>query len=267
MDSKHRLAQIARMIEASGHVSVTELVARFRVSAVTIRKDLDALEARGHLFRIRGGALAPGAERPERAFDIRERRMTPEKRAIAIAAADSVVDGEIIALDASTTALHLARRLRSRTGWEDLTVLTNSLRIATELAGPKGIHVAVPGGWVRAEALSIIGSLAKVLGNRSRVDRAFVGAAGLLVDGGLYEATEAEARVKRAMVASATKVVVMIDRSKWGRPAAHRFCETGDVDLVLTDAGAPPESVARLRELGTAVLVVHAADEEAGLRD
>ena len=97
--------------------------------------------------------------RPESAFGIRERLNRDAKDQIGAAAAAMVADGESIAFDASTTALAVARHLKARGGWAHLTVITNGLRIASELAGSPGISVAMPGGFVRWEALSVVGQI------------------------------------------------------------------------------------------------------------
>ena len=114
-----RQEHIARMVEEHGRVRVTDLSEQFRVSAVTIRKDLLALESGGRLIRAHGGAIAKEGRRPESAFDVRERLNRAAKDQIGRAAAEMVSDGESIAFDASTTALAVARHLKSRGGWRD----------------------------------------------------------------------------------------------------------------------------------------------------
>ena len=109
--AEERQQHIARIVEEHGRARVAELSRLFGVSGVTIRKDLDLLEQRGRLVRTHGGAVVAGRTGAERAFDIRERLQRPEKDAIGRAAAAMVVDGESIALDASTTALAMARHL------------------------------------------------------------------------------------------------------------------------------------------------------------
>src|SRR4029453_3057845 len=101
------------------------------VSRVTIRKDLALLELEGRVSRTHGGALLPDRDRPEAAFDLRERLQQDEKVRIGAAAAALVQDGDSIVMDASTTGLAVARAIRQRGGWIGLTVITNGLRIAT----------------------------------------------------------------------------------------------------------------------------------------
>lgn len=252
--ARERQDHIARIVEELGRARVAELAVRFGVSGVTIRKDLVILESEGRVVRAHGGAIAPLRGGPERAFDVRERLRHREKERIGAIAAALVVDGESIALDASTTALAMARQLKARGPWVHLTVITNGLRIASELAGHPGLIVAIPGGFVRWEALSVVGPLGGGLFERVNIQKAFMGAAGFTLDTGLSDATEEEAQIKRLMVGVATETVALIDHTKWGRAAFSTFCATGRLNAVATDETAPPAMIAALRELGIAVL-------------
>ena len=242
-----RQLRIARIVEEHGRARVADLATRFGVSTVTIRKDLEALEADGRILRAHGGAVAPERDGPERSFDVRERLQRREKDRIGVAAAAMVVDGESIALDASTTALAMARHLKRRGGWVHLTVITNGLRIAGELAGHQGITVAMPGGFVRWEALSVVGPLGEGIFDKVNVQKAFMGAAGFRIDSGLSDATEEEAQIKRLMVERAPEVIAIVDHTKWQRAAFATFCPTRAIGTVLTDDAAPVAMVEELR--------------------
>lgn len=250
MFASERRDHIARIVEEFGRARVVDLAARFGVSGVTIRKDLATLEAAGRVVRAHGGAIVPVRSQPERPFDIRERLQRAEKSAIGALAAGLVQDGQSIALDASTTALSMARALKSRGGWHQLTVVTNGLRIASELAGYPGITVAMPGGWVRWEALSLVGGLGDAVFKRVNIQTAYVGAAGFTLAAGLSDATEEEAQIKRSMVAVANEVVAIIDSTKWGMNAFATFCPTDRVTRVISDDGVPDSLVAQLAARG-----------------
>lgn len=253
--AEERQRHIARLVEEHGRVRVADLATRFAVSTVTIRKDLEALEQQQRLVRAHGGAVAIGRG-AERGFDVRERIQPAEKDAIGRAAAAMVVDGESIALDASTTALALARHLKARGSWLHLTVITNGLRIASELAGYPGITVAMPAGFLRWEALSLVGPLGAGLFDKVNIQKAFMGAAGFALEAGLSDATEEEAQIKRLMVESATEVVGLVDHTKWGRTAFATFCRTGDLTAIVSNTGAPDAMVDRLRASGVDVRLV-----------
>jgi DeoR/GlpR family transcriptional regulator of sugar metabolism len=167
-----------------------------------------------------------------------------------------VVDGESIALDASTTALALARHLKARGSWLHLTVITNGLRIASELAGYPGITVAMPAGFLRWEALSLVGPLGAGLFEKVNIQKAFMGAAGFALETGLSDATEEEAQIKRLMVESATEVVGLVDHTKWGRTAFATFCRTTDLTAIVSNTGAPDAMLGSLRASGVDVRLV-----------
>jgi DeoR/GlpR family transcriptional regulator of sugar metabolism len=254
--ARERQDDIAALVAQDGRVRVRDLAVRYRVSTVTIRKDLAVLELEGRLRRTHGGALLPDRDRPEPAFDLRERLQQDEKARIGAAAAALVHDGDSIVMDASTTGLAVARRIRQRGQWSGLTVITNGLRIASELAGSPGITVLMTGGRVREEAMSVVGDLGGGLFKRINVQTAFVGAAGFAVEPGLTDATEEEAQIKRSMVAASRHVVAIVDHTKWQRVAFATFCRTDDIDAVVTDDQAPADMVGALRERGIEVTLI-----------
>jgi len=244
--ARERQEHIVRMVEEHGRARVADLAGQFHVSAVTIRKDLEILDSRQRLVRTHGGAIAMDRSRPELAFDVRERLQTDEKLRIGAAAAAMVHDGESIVMDASTTALAVARSLKARGGWSQLTVVTNGLRLAAELAGHPGIIVLMLGGRVRWEALSVVGQLGDGLFSRINVQKAFLGAAGFTIDSGLADATDEEAQIKRAMVGPAREVIAIADHTKWERAAFATFCRTDQISIVVTDEDAPEAMVRAL---------------------
>jgi DeoR/GlpR family transcriptional regulator of sugar metabolism len=254
--ARERQEHIARMVEEHGRARVADLARQFGVSAVTIRKDLLALETEQRLVRAHGGAIAVDRSRPELAFDIRERLQADEKLRIGAAAAALVHDGESIVMDASTTALSVARQIKARGAWSQLTIITNGLRIASEVAGHPGITVLMLGGRVRWEALSVVGQLGDGLFSRINVQKAFLGAAGFTLESGLSDATEEEAQIKRSMVEAAREVIAIVDHTKWQRAAFATFCRVDQVGTVLTDSDAPAAMTEALTARGVDVRVV-----------
>jgi DeoR/GlpR family transcriptional regulator of sugar metabolism len=252
---------IARVVQEHGRARVAELADRLQVSAVTIRKDLEVLARQGRVLRAHGGAVVLNPTSTEGAFEIRERYQREEKDRIGALAAAAVIDGESIALDASTTALAIARHLRARGGWVHLTVITNGLRIASELAGSSGITVAMPGGFVRWEAMSVVGPLGEGLFARVNIQRAFLGAAGFTIESGLSDATQEEADIKRLMARHAREVIGIIDHTKWGRAAFATFCATDDLSAIISDAAPGRQTLSELQERGVELRI---ADGDSG---
>jgi DeoR/GlpR family transcriptional regulator of sugar metabolism len=248
-----RQAEIARLVDDRGRARVTELAESFGVSSVTIRKDLDVLADQGRLIRTHGGAIASRVRGQDLAHDVRDRMQQAEKAAIGRLAAALVNDGESIIVDASTTSLYLARELMGRTTGQSLTIVTNSIRLATEMAVRPDISVLLMGGRVRGRSLSLVGQLGDGVLRRVNVQKAFVGAAGFTIEEGLTETTEEEAQIKRAMVAATREVYALVDNSKWGRVASATFCRPEDLTGVITDAGAPAEMLEGLQGMGIEV--------------
>jgi DeoR/GlpR family transcriptional regulator of sugar metabolism len=248
-----RRQQIFALVEEQGRVSVPDLSQRFGVSEVTIRKDLAWLESNERVLRTHGGALPAPGHPAETGFDVRQRLQRAEKAAIGAAAAALVSDGESIALDASTTALEVARHLA---GAHELTVVTNGLRVANELADRPEVTVLMPGGRLRWAALSLVGGWGASLLENVNIQRAFLGAAGFDLRSGLTDVTEEEAQMKRAIAAAARQVVAVIDHSKWDRTGFATFAGTDEVGLVITDTGAPADLVQEARERGIDVVEV-----------
>jgi DeoR/GlpR family transcriptional regulator of sugar metabolism len=256
--ARERQDRIARIVEEHGRARVADLALQFHVSAVTVRKDLLLLESEDRLVRTHGGAIARDRSRPELSFEIRERLQADVKDLIGAAGAALVHDGESIVMDASTTALSVARHLKARGGWSQLTVITNGLRLASELAGHPGIIVLMLGGRVRWEALSVVGQLGDGLFSRINVQKAFLGAAGFTLESGLADATDEEAQIKRSMVTAAREVIAIVDHTKWERAAFATFCPTDKIGVVITDEGASESMIRALAGRGVDVRTVQA---------
>jgi DeoR/GlpR family transcriptional regulator of sugar metabolism len=252
-----RQAQILALLQQQGRVSVSSLSERFDVSAVTIRNDLSELERRGELVRTHGGAILPDRDDVELAFTLRSRLHSEQKRAIGAAAAAMIGDGEAIAIDASTTALEVARQIGQR---HELTVITNSLMVAYELANADGVTVVMTGGILRPVSYSLVGEVGTAVLAQFNISKGFFGAKGFTVAEGLTDADNFEAVSKRAMVESCKQVIAVIDGSKWGQVATASFASLQQIDVVLTDRSVPQEMVSQVESHGVRVQIAGASD-------
>jgi DeoR/GlpR family transcriptional regulator of sugar metabolism len=244
MSAERRREQILSYLSARDRATVGELSHVLSVSEVTVRKDLDLLEAQGLLLRVHGGAMASGRGRLELHFATREQDHLEEKRRIAQAAIQLVRPGQRIFLDGSTTALQMARLLKDRA---DLTVVTNGLYTALELNFSAGITTMVVGGTLRHRSSSLVGSLSADLLQRLRVDMGFFGARAITGRDGLMEADLEEAELKQHMVQASSVVVAIADASKLGDTAFKIFALPHEIDRLITDTAAPPAIVEALR--------------------
>src|SRR6266545_6274157 len=250
---ERRREQILAYLSAHDRTPVSELSQVLGVSEVTVRKDLDVLESQGVLMRVHGGAVVSGRGRLELYFAAREQEHLEEKRRIAQTAAALITSGQRIFLDASTSALQVARLIKDR---EDLVVVTNGLYTALELNFCEGITTIVVGGTMRRRSSSLVGSLNYNSVQRLRVDIGLFGARGLTARDGLMESEIEEAQLKQQMVSAASLVVGIVDSSKFGGMAFSAFALPHEIDRIITDDGAPAPMVRELRERGIIVDLV-----------
>lgn len=252
---EHRLAErrkdILAVLEQEGQLSVLDLSARFEVSEVTIRQDLQALSQQGLLLRTRGRAVATSAM-PEFSFDVRQQQYAAQKVRIGQAAARLVNAGDTIILDASTTAQALIPYLKNLS---ELTVITNGLKAAISLLDAPQIQVILPGGNLRRESISLIGRMQDDLLAGVNVQLGFFGARGVTVEEGLTDVNLTEVTMKAVMAARCRRVVGLVDSRKWGNVAAATFATLDQIDTIITDSEAPAELVLAFRQRGIEVIL------------
>ncbi len=225
-------------LEEQGRVEVGDLSSRFGVSAVTIRKDLENLDRRSMLRRIRGGALV-AMRTDEGSFEFRQRVAAKAKRAIAQHAATLVRPGDVIAMDSSTTCFYLAEELAEVA---PLTVITNGLRSSAYLLAHSKATVIMPGGVLRRASESMVGFFGGVLDGRGRVDTGFFGLVGLSLERGLLDITPEEAHAKEALAAVCRDVYGLFDSTKVERFGTHPFVPVERITGLVSDTGVPAEA-------------------------
>jgi DeoR family transcriptional regulator of aga operon len=244
-----RLSAILEAVSRNGSVSVADLAAEFGVSLATIRRDLQFLDEQRLVNRIHGGAVVRG-NLYELPLIYKAARRQEEKRRIGQAAAKRVPNGAAIGLTGGTTTSEVARALADH---YDLTVVTNALNLASELAVRSNLTLVVPGGFARPESFELVGPLAEANLADLNLDIAFVGVDGVSVEAGCTTHHEVEAHTNRALIKRAREVVVVADNSKLGRVAFARICTLEDADVLITDESADGGQIAALRAAGLAV--------------
>ncbi len=248
MGKEHRLAErrqeIVEVVRKVGKISVAELSERFDTSEVTIRQDLQELHEQGFLLRTRGGALSAN-KMPEFSFDVRQQQNAAQKARIGKAAAAMVNDGDTIFLDASTTAHAIIPHLKK---FSELTVVTNSLKVALAFLDTPQIQVTLPGGHLRRESISLVGLTSDSPMPSINIQTGFFGARGITLEEGLTDVNLNEVALKRRILESCRQVVAMIDAQKWGRVAAYTFAKLPQIDTVISDKKAPKDLVSLFHE-------------------
>jgi len=241
-----RLQRIVDLVNERKSIRVSELSELCAVTEETIRRDLDKLEAEGKLARTHGGAVSLAETRTEVPYYEREVAFGEEKRRIAEEAVKLVRPKDRIMLDASTSAWYVAKQLPDM----PLTVLTNSIKVAIELANKEKIQVISTGGILLSGSLSYVGPLAERSIDPYHFDRLFLSCKGARVDRGLSESNELQGVMKQRMIDAAEEVVLLADHSKFDVQAFTHVAGWDRIDRVITDAGTRAADVARLREMG-----------------
>lgn len=256
LGKEHRLAErrqrIISTLTEAGHLSVADLSARFDVSEVTIRQDLQALNEQGLLQRTRGGALSINAM-PEFSFDVRQHQQATEKGLIGQTAAELVHYGDTVFLDASTTAQAMIPHLKRLA---ELTVVTNSLRVAISLLDATHIQVLMPGGSLRRTSISLAGQPQSNFLEGVHIEIGFFGARGISIAEGMTDAGLEEVLMKRAMVERCRRVVGVLDARKWGKVSAATFAGLNQITTIITDKDAPETLVSQVKEHNVEVVLV-----------
>jgi DeoR family transcriptional regulator of aga operon len=252
--AEQRQARITAIVEDEGFARVADLAARFGVSTVTVRSDLQALETRGRLRRIRGGAVPRHALRSEQPFEVAARDLAEEKARIGRCAAGLVADGDTVLLDVGTTTTAIAEALVARTDLRDVTVVTSGLKVALALepAGPR-ISVVVTGGTLRRLQHSLVNPFGTLMLERLNASLAFIGCNGVDPRGGVTNINLPEAEVKRAMLLAARRPIVVADATKLGDVEVAKVCDLAEVSMLVTDRSADPALVAEITAAGCEV--------------
>ncbi len=253
MLNEERRRKILEVIKEEGRGVVTDLASRLQTSQVTIRKDLEKLHSEGLLQRSHGGAL------PVRAGALldpslreKEKQHRKEKQRIGEAAAALIKEGECVILDSGTTTTAVARALRNR---GRLTVITNAVNIAAELAGTS-IEVILTGGILRENSFSLVGPLAEETLGRLSADIFFLAVDGFDVHYGPTTPNLLEAKVNREMIKISGRTVCVCDSSKFGRRSLSQIAAPSSIHQVITDNKILKADLNELTEAGIKVTVV-----------
>jgi DeoR family transcriptional regulator, aga operon transcriptional repressor len=247
------------MVGRRGRIDVDEAAEELKVSLATIRRDLDHLAERQLLTRTRGGAV-PGTVD----FDLPGRhkaRHAKEKERIGAAAAGLVQRGMVVGLNAGTTTREVGRALATRPEFNQggacaLTVVTNALNIAHDLAVRPNIKTVATGGVAREQSFELTGPYAAATLNEVSLELAFLGVDAIDPLRGAYAKHEAEANINRLLVSRARQVIVVADASKLGAYAFARICATLDIAMLITSSNAEPDLVTAFEMEGVKVCAV-----------
>lgn len=244
MLQNQRRDKILELIREDGHAKVTDLSRIFKVTEVTIRQDLEAMEKEGSILREHGGAYLKNIDLNVKNFSLQNQENLTEKMMIARKAVEYIHDGDTIILDSGSTTTEIARLLN---GYSNLTVITNALNIALLLGAQSGINVIVTGGEFKAPTLSLTGQKAADFFQNLHVDKLFLATAGIALKSGLTYPGISDICVKRAMIESANEIYLVADSSKIGKNAFASLGALSLINYLITDPKVTPANIEWLK--------------------
>jgi len=228
-----RLEMIRHQLVEKGEVLIDEMVKRFGVSLMTVHRDLDILAKTGEIIKTHGGATAAKRLTFEFSFRNQISNYQEQKEAIARKAVDIVKSGDVVMLDTGTTTLEIAKQLKNK---KNITVITTSLAIVSELQFIDYIEVVLLGGSLRSGSPDLHGPLAEENIEQFRTHIAFIGADGIDLNGNTFTNDLRIANLSRRMAKNANRVIVVSDSSKFGRKSMCKVLSSDEYDLIITDS-------------------------------
>jgi len=255
MFKEERQQHIIEELKEHGSVNVLILKEKYQVSAMTIRRDLVALEDRGLIERIHGGALLSAETRNRIEPPIIERMnvMAEEKKRIAVWVAEYIELGETIFLGSGTTTLYVARELIIR---DDITVVTNSVPILHELSNNSNMNIITVGGVLRRGELSLIGVFSEPVLQNIRVNKVIIGMRGIHPVYGFTCENPDELMTDRMIFGISEKIMVVADHTKIGQVATNRVAPINKATMIITSKESPQFHINKIQEQGVEVVLV-----------
>lgn len=242
-----RRNQILEKLQADKKVVVSELSQLYEVSEETIRRDLDKLEKEGLATKSYGGAVLRENVSIDLPFNVRKNQNVISKQKMAEMAADMVKDGERIYLDASTTAVFVAKALKNK---ENLTVITNSVEILLELSDVSGWNIVSTGGSMLKGYLAFFGSRAENVIREYYPDKVFVSCKALDHRLGIMESQDIFASAKKTVLKTGRKNILVVDSTKFNQSSFSVAGDLRDIDVVITDEKPDDMWLTHFEELG-----------------
>lgn len=248
-----RRAEILELLQKNGEVSVLVLSNKYKISEVSIRNDLAHLEKKGLLIRTRGGAIKAQPVNFDLSLNQRLKTNYKEKQRIGKKAIEYIKDNYTIVMDNGSTTLEVARNLK---GFKNLKLITNSLPIADLVIDYPNINVIIPGGEMRAEMRSLVGSMAEKSILNYHCDIAFLGADGIHAEMGISTPQIEEAALSEKMIQIANQVIVVSDSSKFGRKSFVKISDFDTIDVIITDKNIKDQDLVVFEDIAVKIELV-----------
>jgi DeoR/GlpR family transcriptional regulator of sugar metabolism len=253
MQAEERQQRIEAHLQKVEFASLEELAEQVDASLSTVRRDLSVLESGGNVRRTHGGARLVNPRSDEFIFASRDTHQLSEKEAIGKACAELIGPNLSVIIDAGTTVCHAARYLESKSPQ----IITNSLPVASQFASASRVEVVLSGGVLYPRLGVLVGPLAVEAFAKMHADVAIMGAGGITLEG-ITNSHALLIDIQREMIRGARKVILCVDHTKFGRKSVSPMCDLDRIHTVVTDAAAPADLVAALRERGVEVVIADA---------
>jgi len=253
MFAVERQKRIIETLKTDGAVWVSKLSHELGVTEETVRRDLEKLEKQEALVRTHGGAIPVGDSNREMSLEKRKNLNADIKEKLAKEAVKHIVPGDVVFLDASTTTFYIARELKHL---KDITVITNSIRIISELAGISTLKVICVGGYV-SNNQSFVGTLAcNYINENCYANKVFFSSRGITKSGGILDSNEQEWAVKQCMIKNSEKKFFLCDKSKIERIGFVKLAAFDEIDYFITEKDFDKDLESILSETEVKVLTV-----------
>jgi DeoR family transcriptional regulator of aga operon len=248
---EERRSRIMNALKIEGRITIQEMIEKFQCSEATARRDLDALVKKEGVIRTIGGAQWEGfSGTRESSFQEKKQLLWLEKEAIAATAAALVEEGDVIGLTGGTTTFLIAKAIKHR---RNITVVTNAVNIAMELADCDGVQVVLTGGVLRKNSFELCGPLAEKVVEELNIGKMFMGADGFSLEHGVTTYSELEAQIGRLLIKRSKTTIAVVDHTKVGKASLFGIVSLASLDACITDAALSPELATALAESNVTV--------------
>jgi len=227
-----RRNEILEKLQADKRVVVSELSQHYQVSEETIRRDLEKLENDGYAIKSYGGAVINENVTIDLPFNLRKKRNIAGKQKIAALLHEMVHDGESLMLDASSTAVFIAKELKDR---KNLTIITNSIEIIMELFDTPDWNVLSTGGIAKEGSFALVGPQTDRMLTSYHVDKAIISCKGFDAKQGITDSDELHAKNKKTMLECGTQRILAVDHTKFDEIAFAQIGKLSEIDVIITD--------------------------------
>jgi len=250
--AEERKEKIIQMLEKNGNVKVSDLTRLFNVSLQTIRRDLEVLESEGLIKKVYGGAILKRKRIQDFTHSVREKQSLAEKDEIAEIALKLIEEGDSIALNDSTTNLAIAKKIKKK--FKNLTIISNSLLIVSELSNVEGFNIILAGGILNVKEQAFFGEITERILDEFIIDKAFIAVSGFSLQTGITDYPLEEVQLQKKLLEISQRAVIIADSSKLESTSLIKVRDAADVDLLVTDSNITPEIKKSYEEAGIHII-------------